>query len=390
MDMTRKVRRLTLAPLMVLVLVSGCTYTSNVVFPEKDKALYCFLDEAEDISYLYGISLFDRQLTLLAEFEQPVFSITLTNDRETLFYYQLNENVEGDSDEDMMDDTLDLKMIQIEDLSQPSEAATLCSFKVNRDAGIAFGSTFGAASIIPLLDRGAAILNYVEDEDVVKLVKVDFENGEIETISDKIAVYPQVSTIGRCLAYLAAAEAIGEEDGEEAEGFDCTVIVLDIDTLKPIEQKNIGRWKTPPRFAFRPDAAEGYEIFYPQHNEESLLPCPKGVSMKMHYLDSIACVAGTRRYLLYGHEKTLAEITNLECGIIETFDRKDFVPLAWSPDDAHVFLGRDEYLAQYVVGRKMFVLYEFSPPSGPGEAPDVFSSLVSELPDRERTTESDD
>ena len=101
-------------------------------------------------------------------------------------------------------------------------------------------------------------------------------------------------------------------------------------------------------------------------------------------------VAGSQRYLLYGHEKTLAEVTNLDCGIIETFDRKDFVPLAWSPDDAHVFLGRDEYLAQYVVGRKLFVLYEFSPPSGSGEAPIVSSYLLRELPDRKKPAESGD
>jgi hypothetical protein len=203
----------------------------------------------------------------------------------------------------------------------------------------------------------------------------------MQIVDDGIAVYPRLSSDGKYLAYVDA-EKMGEE--EDDKGFKCVLVVLDVGTLKEVEKKDLGTWELPPQFAFLPSADEGYKILYPKTSKEPGLPKPKGVSVDMHYLDSMQYIAGENRLAIYGHEEGesggLVEIASLEEHILETFHRNDFVPLAWAPGDRSFFLGKDDSLAQYIPNKKTFVIYVFEF----DEEPRLYSTREESLPGNDK------
>ncbi len=355
--------------------LGGCVYTSKVVFPSDQHALYCFYDDEAEISYLYRITSSKREVDLITKFDHPVFALALSKDRETLFYYELFEDMEPEKGKET-GDFLALNMLKIRDLPDTGKAKFICHFKVDEDAGIGFGSTFGAATILPVMEKGMAFVNYVQKEDHVVLSTVDLKTGREIVMEKGIAVYPKLSPDGKYLAYIRAEK----EKDDEKDAWRSVVVVLDVENLKEVEKKDLGIWEIPPEFDFVPAKGKEYEIFYPVGKSNSKSVVPRGVSMKMHYLDTLACIAGSRHLLLYDPKDTRVEITGLTGGIQKTFDRKDFIPLAWSPGDRSFFLGRDEYLAEYIMVKKIFVIYRFAPPEDEGKGPEVYLTLEKEIP----------
>ncbi len=286
-------------------------------------------------------------------------------------------------EEEKVYDTLTLNRLAVKDVSDYTKAELVCSFKINGEAGMNFASTFGAARIVPTLDKEVAFVNYVEDENLIVLSKVDLKTGGVTAIDRGIVVYPKLSPNGKYLGYVKG-EKVKKGGEEEDEGFLSAVVIIDIDEMKKVETTDVGKWKVPPQFDFKPGKGDGYEVLYPTLDVKSDKPLPRGVSMKAHYIDSLQFIAGTNRLSIYGSSEkeshTFIEVTSLECNIIQTFESGDFVPLTWSPDDRFFFLGKENYLAQYIAARKIFALYEFIPLERDSEKPEVYSSLVKKLP----------
>jgi hypothetical protein len=367
---------------LAAALSGGCIYTSNVVFPTNDTALYCFYDDSTKSSYLYRIDLNKRRAELIEQFEQPVFAISLSQDREALLYYELFESMDSGDGDEKVDDTLTLNRIGADDLADYTKAELIRSFKVNGEAGTVFASSFGAARIAPSSDNKGAFVNYVEDENLIVLCKVDFETGGVTVIDRGIVLYPKLSPNGKYLGYVKGEKV--KKEGEDDEGFLSALVVVEIEEMKRVETRDVGKWKVPPQFDFHPGKRDGYEVLYPTLDVTSGKRVPEGVSMRSHYVDSLQYIAGTNRLSIYGlsqkEGQNLIEVTSLDSDIIQTFHRGDFVPLTWSPDDRFFFLGKDEYLAQYIAAKKIFALYEFIPPEADSEKPKVYSSLVKTLP----------
>ena len=380
---------ITILPVLAVLLCSSCIYTSNVVFPTDRKALYCFYDEENNTSYLYSIDIHKRQAELETKFDCPIFAIALSEDKKTLFYYELLETADTDGEEDKADDFLSLNMLAVADLSDTSNAKPICSFQIDSEGGIEYGSTFGAAKIVPLTEKGTAFVVYIVEENLIVLSKVDLEKGKAETIDQGVILYPKLSSNGKYLGYIKAEKEKSDEQGvdeeDKEEGFLCVVVVMEIDTMKKVEMKDIGRWEMPPQFAFSPVRGDEYKVLYPELDLTSNAHAPKGVSFEGHFLKSLEYIAGRNCLAIYSPEdesdKNLVEVTDLDGNIKETFDRGEFIPLAWSPNDRYFFLGKDNYLAQYIVARRIFALYEFVPPSEESEDPEIRSTLVRKVPD---------
>jgi hypothetical protein len=371
-----------LALSVVTIFCGGCIYTSNVVFPNDGEALYCFLDPQNNHSYLYRIELSSRIPELEAKFDNPVTSIALSEDKKTLFYLEI---VEGNAEDKK--GTLSLKTLPITEINKPDKAKVICNFRINTDAGVKMGTSFGIGNILPLTAKGIVFVHYIEQENKAVLIKVSIKGAESKTVDEGIVTFTRLSPNGKYLAYVKSEKYKSEKEGKE--GFKSKVVVIDSDTLKEVEKKDVGEWEVPPQFAFCPAGKDDFKILYPSNNNELEKPEPKGASVKMHYVSSMQYIAGTNRVFIYGpgeknSDGALGEICDMNCNMSETIDCKYFLPITWSPDDKFFFLGSNYYLAQYVVAKKIFAVYEFIPPGAEGKKePEVYSTLLDKLPERD-------
>ena len=368
---------------ILAVILTGCIYTSNIVFPNKNEAMYCFIDPDKEQSYLYRININTRVPELEAIFPQLVSSISLSQDRKSLFYFEIIKN--RGEENDLLKDKLNLKMISLADIKNPDKAKTICTFLINANAGAQFGTSWGIANILPINEKDIAFILYIEQENKSVIVKVDLKNGDVKTIDEGIITYLKISPNLKFISYTKSEKIHVDKDDGSDDSLESSIIVLDTDSLKEVEKKNVGRWQIPPQYSFLIAGKDDYKIVFPSPESETNQSGPKGAKIQTHYLSSLQYVSGTKRLFIYGpgekDEKSMGEICDLNSNIIEVINCGEFLPLSWSPDESFFFLGSNNYLAQYIAGRKIFAVYKFTPPREKDDEPNIHSMMLRELPE---------
>lgn len=364
------------------LILTNCIYTSNIVFPNKNEALYCFLDPENAESYLYKIDINTRVPELESKFPHPISAISLSQDRKSLFYFEI---VKNEGEKDSLKDKLNLKMISLNEIKNTDTAKTICTFLINSQAGAKFGTSWGITNILPIDEKDIAYVLYIEQENKVILAKVDLKNGNVKTIDEGIITYVKISPNLKFIAYTKSQKIRVEKDDEGKDMVESSIVILDADSLKEVGKKDVGIWQIPPQFSFLTAGKEDYKIIFPSPESETNQSGPKGAKIQMHYISSLQYISGTKRLFIYGpgekDEKAIGEICDLNSNIIETINCGEFLPISWSPDESFFFLGSNNYLAQYIVGRKIFAVYKFIPPKKKDEEPKIHSMMLRELPE---------
>jgi hypothetical protein len=357
--------------------LSGCLilipYSSNIVFPTDNEALYCFLDQATGESYIYRINLSTGANELMAMLTCPILGLSLSDDKKTLFYFEAFGTNEVESDK--VDDILLLKMLPLDDLKNLDKAKTIGSFRFDGEIAKA-GSTGGIHTTLPLLDKGIVFVSYVKEEFVV-LAKVNIESGEVNKIDEGIITYPQLSPNKKFLAYIKSNEIKGENNAN-TDKYNSSINVLDLNRMKKVEEKYLGIWEFPPRFAFDSRSKDRYKIYYPSKDKE--------LKKDNNTYKGITYINSGENHLLIGsyseNDICVPLLTDLNCNItrILNFGRIALVPITWSPDGRFFLLGSDEYFIQYFVNEDIFRVLQFITPDGDNAKPQIYSAVFHELP----------